>query len=433
MRAAPLTAIQAGIDRQRVKGGARADSLYDLVNAYVNKANSVVVRPGTERGATLDPLTRGLVSFKDKLWTFCHQHVDVPYGFELGVLVSPDSGVVITVPGAPDTPVTATFDVTNAGRGSDPGHVVSATGADIIGYISTPSVPYGTLTGNQVSADMYVRAVYAVGAYATPNSQTAIALCLNEGTPDSTIGPASETAFDTLTFTDASSVLQTLTRASANIPTGFVSGGSRLWSWTLSSSTKIALAGNYTFTLDFTIPGTAAVMGAYEAKLEKIHFAEPFMGAPYVVAEFDNGGVYHYWLQPGERWEAGKAYKAGDLVHPTVPNGLVYRASRSGDANPPWAPNVPRYDGTGPEAASVVEPTVYNDFFYTCTAVTGASPRSGTTEPAWPTEAGAVIIESTDNPPDVIIPTSTSLPGSAVVPSTTQDRYGTFTNRLVTR
>jgi hypothetical protein len=170
-----------------------------------------------------------------------------------------------------------------------------------------------------------------------------------------------------------------------------------------------------------TIPGNTIA-------LEKIHFAEPFMGALYVAAEFENGNIYHYWLQPGEQWEASKVYKRGDIVYPSTPTGFVYQASRLGSANPAWAPDVPRYDdyfGSG-YTASVIEPTVYNDYYYTCIATTGASPRSGSVEPAWPTEDGATVIESTDNPPDVNVPTTATI--TPAPSSSTTTRYGSFTN-----
>lgn len=268
MRSAPLTTIKGGISRLRLKGGARAETLYDLLNGYPTDAGTVVARPGSLRVGELDPLTRGLVGFNDSLHTFCHTTVTVPTGFTLNLIVHPD----------------------------------------ILATDTTPSVEGSTIA------------------------------------------------------------------------------------------------------------------------LEKIHFAEPYMGALYVVAEFENGNIYHYWLQQGEQWDANKVYKRGDIVYPATPTGLVYQASRLGSANPAWAPSVPRYDdyaGSG-YAPSVIEPIVYNDFYYTCIATTGASPRSGLIEPDWPTEDGATVIESTDNPPDVNVPTTatvTPAPTSSVL-----TRYGSFTD-----
>lgn len=58
--------------------------------------------------------------------------------------------------------------------------------------------------------------------------------------------------------------------------------------------------------------------------IKEIYFASPFLGWPYVVAEFANGDVYHFWLQGGKPWQADTTYMPGDLVTPTVPNGFVY-------------------------------------------------------------------------------------------------------------
>lgn len=237
MRPAPLTTIKGGINRLRVKGGARADTLYDLLNGYVTESGTIKVRPGTERTATLDSQTRGLCAFGGELHTFCHTSVAVPVGYVLNILVHPDP----------------------------------------------PDLGYG-----------------------------------------------------------------------------------------------------YSY-VDTAVP------------LETIHFAEPFLGGLYIVAEFQDGAVYHYWLQPGVEWQAETQYETGDLVVPSVPNGLLYRASRYGDPAPPWQADEPRYDGIGDSyAQSVVEPTEYNGYYYVCSETQGPNPRSALTEPVWPTFEGGTVIERTD-------------------------------------
>jgi hypothetical protein len=229
MRTVPLTVIRGGINRQRTKGGALSDSLYDLLNGYVTVAGTVVARPGTIREQTLNALTRGLVAFDGTLHTFCHEIVAVPDGYTLHVLHHPDSAE---------------------------------------GYIF---------------------------------------------------------------------------------------------------------------------------------ELEKIHFASPMMGALYVAAEFDDGQVFHYWLQQVDAWTELTHYLHGTMVRPTIPNGLAYQASRLGDPYPAWAPGVPRSDGTGSDyEQSIIEPTVYNDFYYTCVLTGGDNPRSGQVEPEWPLEDGAQVIEYAD-------------------------------------
>jgi len=258
MRPAPLTVIKGGINRQRTKGGARADTLYDLVNGYVTDAETVVARDGCFRDTTLNELTRGLVAFNGSRHTFCHESVVVPDGYTLNILVHPD---------------------------------------------------------------------------ATEN---------------------------------------------------------------------------------------------YPVELERIHFAAPMMGALYVVAEFADGGIFHYWLQDPDVWEADTVYKHADLVRPSVPNGFVYRASRVGDPYPAWAPNVMRFDGTGNYEQSVIEPTVYNDFYYVCIETFGTNPRSGLVEPTWPTEDGATVIETADGG-EVETATTAPTPPSSDRPTVRRrERYGNF-------
>jgi hypothetical protein len=264
MRSAPLTTLKGGIDRRRTKGGARADTLYDLLNGYVTDDGTAVVRPGTRRIAKLSPATRGLCAFDGVLHTFCHRAVFVPDGFLVNILAHP-------------------------------------------------------------------------------------------GVPDDY-------------FEDE------------------VTDGS-------------------------------------EFALEKIHFAQPFMGALYVVAEFSNGDIYHYWLQSGDPWEANKVYNAGDLVTPVSPNGVVYRATRLGNAYPSWVANQSRSDGTDGYDVSVIEPTTYNGFYYTCVAATGTDPRSGATEPTWPEEDGAQITETVDNEDYSAFATITAPPSADQPPDTTRDRY----------
>lgn len=250
-----LTVVKGGINRDRTKGAARPDVLYDLLNGYVTNENTVQVRPGTFRRNELPAETKGLCAFAGKLHTFCHVPIDVPDNFILHVLVHPmfDGGTENSFP------------------------------------------------------------------------------------------------------------------------------------------------------------------------LKKIHFAAPFLGFLYVAAEFDVGdvdtdSVFHYWLQTSGPWQANKVYRAGDVVEPTVPNGLAYRAGRLGAANPSWAPNVARTVG------DVIEPTVYNDFFYTVVDTLGANPASGTVEPDWPTEDGARITEDTDA--DAAPPQLVTVPPERRPIQDVTDRYG---------
>lgn len=123
--------------------------------------------------------------------------------------------------------------------------------------------------------------------------------------------------------------------------------------------------------------------------LLEIHFAGPVLGSLYVVAEFVNGDVFHYWLQHQDTWAADTNHKLGDLVQPSVPNGFSYKATRIGAAPQSWAPDVARTVG------DVVVPTTENGFDYTVTNTIGSDPKSGSTEPAWPESDGATVYEDT--------------------------------------
>lgn len=148
--------------------------------------------------------------------------------------------------------------------------------------------------------------------------------------------------------------------------------------------------------------------------IAQIHFAVPFLGYPYVVAEFDTGDVYHYWLQAGTEWTANTAFKEGDVIVPTTPNGLAYRAKRLNPAAPAWAPSVARTVG------DIVEPTTPNGFQYEVIDTIGTNPKSSATEPAWPEEDGATINEDADIETSS---TSTTTDGTPTLPDDLRDRY----------
>lgn len=151
--------------------------------------------------------------------------------------------------------------------------------------------------------------------------------------------------------------------------------------------------------------------------LKQIHFAKPFLGFLYVVAEFADGGVYHYWLQSPSIWKPNTIYGLDEIVQPTVPSGFFYHTATK-SAAPAWAPDQPKQIG------DVVQPSTPNGWEYVVTEVTG-TPTTGDTEPAWPTAEGAQIFEGTDT---TSVPSS-ELPGQqqsgAGSPSqSVKDRYG---------
>ena len=219
MRPYPITVLKGGINRLRVKGGAAADSLYDLQNAYITNAGSVVPREGTFRTAQLNSSTVGLAAANGVFNIFSSQFGAAPAGFVLNVL-------------------------------SDPSN------------------------------------------------------------------------------TTASPV--------------------------------------------------------------KIWFAKPFMGFEYVVAQFNNGDVVHYWLQNSGTWTSSTTYTSASIVLPPSPNGLAYQGLRDFPVQPLWTAETLITSG------SYVEPNTPTGFVYQAVATTGTPVHTGSTEPVWPTVAGGIVQEFGD-------------------------------------
>lgn len=151
------------------------------------------------------------------------------------------------------------------------------------------------------------------------------------------------------------------------------------------------------------------------ATLRYIHFAAPFLGYPYVVAEWSDGAVFHYWLQDAERWQALTNYSLNAAILPTVDNGFAYAAERLSSPGQIWAAGAPRAVGDR------VEPTVPNGFEYVAIEVYGDNPASGTVEPAWPTVAGATVNEDVDG--STVTPAPAAGNPSTTPPQEVIDRY----------
>ena len=163
--------------------------------------------------------------------------------------------------------------------------------------------------------------------------------------------------------------------------------------------------------------------------VKEIHFAAPYLGGLYVVAEFTvnstiqntYGSVFHYWIQSStsgssnNEWTANTDHHIGDVVIPTSPNGLTYIASRKNPANPVWTPT------TQETVGNIVEPTVPNGFLFTCTNTEGATPSTGATEPVWPTQDGATVTENSTLASDQTITLAT--PASHTPTPTVPSRY----------
>lgn len=151
--------------------------------------------------------------------------------------------------------------------------------------------------------------------------------------------------------------------------------------------------------------------------IKDIHFALPFLGYLYVAAEFEDGLIRHYWLEKGEVWQPGKWYLPGTLVRPSNGNGMAYRVQSDRAGYVPWAPNV------GRALDDVVVPIEDNGFRYVVTETTGDSPRSGTVEPAWPTNPGETVIEDVSNSNPYSTGQDAGAPTTNVPPAV-KDRYG---------
>jgi hypothetical protein len=131
------------------------------------------------------------------------------------------------------------------------------------------------------------------------------------------------------------------------------------------------------------------------ARLKLIHKAFPFLGRLYVVAEFTDGVVKHYWLENPVAWSASKAYAVGSVVRPVTASGFYYE-NKTPVSYPAWQAS------TEVAIADKRQPTTVNGFVYTVTAVGGPAPhKTGNTEPVWPTTVGATVVErlySTETP-----------------------------------
>lgn len=253
MKPIPITAVRGGINRLKVKGGARADMLYDLVNAYITQQGTVVPREGTIRAAALTNQTVGLASFNGQLNVFATAMQSVPSGFVCNLLLHPTN-------------------------------------------------------------------------------------------------PA--------------------------------------------------------------------------ATLSKIWFAKPFMGFPYVVAQFSTGEVFHYWLQSNGPWAPSTVYMTGGIVTPLAsPNGLAFQAVRDLAPNTTWQPE------TVVAVNQVVEPNTYNGYAFKAIAVQGTAPHTGSTEPTWPSVINGIVQEFGDFDMSSSSTGTTQLPAptsSAPMPlgANITDRYG---------
>lgn len=149
------------------------------------------------------------------------------------------------------------------------------------------------------------------------------------------------------------------------------------------------------------------------ATLSKIHYAKPFMGFPYVIAEFSDGLINHYWLQMPPIWTANTQYNANALVQPTSPNGFYYLCVQV--ANPPaWTPLLQH------QLFDFVQPTTYSGLQFYALLVIGAS---GTTT----TTSGAFTIGAVNSTQNITVTSATglSIGSQLTITNITRTQFGT--------
>jgi hypothetical protein len=170
---------------------------------------------------------------------------------------------------------------------------------------------------------------------------------------------------------------------------------------TLDSTTVGLAAANGVFNIFSSTYSTAALPVGYVLNVLQdpvnstasptiIYFAKPFMGFPYVVASFNDGLVFHYWLQNDGTWTSSTDYTSASIVLPPVLNGLAYQGVREFPPQPLWTAETIITSG------SYVEPNTPTGFAYQAVAVAGNPVHTGETEPVWPTVAGGIIQEFGD-------------------------------------
>jgi len=170
---------------------------------------------------------------------------------------------------------------------------------------------------------------------------------------------------------------------------------------TLNSSTVGLAAANGQFNIFSSSYSTATLPAGYVLNVlsnptnttsspTKIWFAKPFMGFLFVVAQFSDASVHHYWLQNNGTWTSSTDYTSASIVLPPTLNGLAYQGVRDFPLQPMWTAN------TNITSASYVEPTTPTGFAYQAITTTGSPVHTGAVEPVWPTVAGGIVQEFGD-------------------------------------
>ena len=93
-----LTSLKTGINRLRIKGGASPDSLYDLVNGYIDQSGTPRNRSGTSFVYTLPAGTKGLCQFGGKMIVFALADVTITNAlFDYKIVRHPDPAFTGTI------------------------------------------------------------------------------------------------------------------------------------------------------------------------------------------------------------------------------------------------------------------------------------------------------------------------------------------------
>jgi hypothetical protein len=306
VRAYPLTVMNGGINRLRVKGGASAKQLYDLQNAYITNAGSIDPREGTIRSATLTSQTIGLMADNGVFNIFSTiVGLSAPFLDALTASTSGGSGGHLV------SGTTYFYEVT----------AVNATGEtnafNELSVLATGAAPSTFITWSPVAGATSYN-LYRGTSSGAENVTTGVGLAL---------------AYQDIGFNTTGSPPATNMAGAVTVPAGYALN-------ILSDPTNTSAAP------------------------VKIWFAKPVMGFPYVVAQFSDGDIWHYWLQNNGTWTSSTDYTSASIVLPQSPNGLAYQGVRDFPPQPLWTAETVITSG------SYVEPNTPTGFAYQAVAVT---------------------------------------------------------------
>ena len=424
-----LTVVSGGINRLRTKAGVDKNSLFDLVNGYVTQANTVKVRPGSIRNADIGAVsgggvTKGLVGYQDELHIFAPTVVAVPTGYQLHVLQHP--GGRDSTPNETFTLFTLTpgafAAAVSLGSNDDAGQCAGLRGIGKSAVMSN-ATNVGSISPTSWDGTHTVEALL----YTLPDSiddPNYLYLVLSGAAASYTYNALGD---DQIQYIDTNGNQQTLILNSA--AQLFAQGVD-----VVNNASYTAFGWNVAGKLPNFAGSTVGITRLWFEQsydiipLKEIHFAAPYLGGLYVVAEFVNDGgsglgtVFHYWIQSStvndssnNEWVADADHLIGDVVIPTSPNGLIYVASRRYPPSPLWTADTQETIG------NVVEPNTPNGFNFTVSATAGATPTTGSTEPTWPAADGATVTEQSALANDQTVTIATAAP---VTPApTVQTRY----------